>query len=136
MSMGRALNAVHTMPCLNWYSSLAHNRNHHIKSSRSICNWTKLLLLILSLQLSFKAMSYALNPPVLQSLPMQLPQPSPRRKKLHRDIHAVSRLPSFNSFCLFVSPYFNCVSSRNEPKPSLFPAEHVCGFFGIWDRCR
>ena len=134
--MGRARNAVHTMPCLNSNSSHTHNRNHHIKSSRSKCSWTKLLLLILRPQLSFKAMSCAFSTPVMQSLPMQLPQPIPRRKKLHRNVHAVSRLPSFNSFCLFVSPYFIYVSSRNQPKPSLFPAEHVCDFFGIWGRCR
>lgn len=33
------------------------------------------------------------------TLPMQLPQPNPKTRKLHRDAHAVSRLPSFNSFC-------------------------------------
>ena len=97
------------MPCpIDIHHS--HTHSHHVKSRRSNCQgWTKLLLLILRPQLSFKAMSICPQSAcIMQPLPMHLPQPNPSRKKLHRDIHAVSRLPSFNSFCLFVSLCSHC----------------------------
>jgi hypothetical protein len=125
------------MPCLIF---VIHTHNHHMKSRHSdSLGWTKLLVLISETsQLSFKAMSICpQSADTMQSLPMQLPQPNPRRKKVHRDVHAVSRLPSFNSFCLPVSPSSNCFHlniSVNEPRPSLFRAEHVCGFGGTWGR--
>jgi hypothetical protein len=52
-------------------------------------------------------------------------------------IYAVSLLPSFNSFCnrnLLADGKWK-LNIPNIPKPSLCHAEHVCGFFGTWDRC-
>jgi hypothetical protein len=71
-----------------------------------------LLLVLIETELSSCAIGckcrFALDRLYNATLPMQIPyQPDPMRKKRDRDLHADSRLPSFNSFYRQTSISYN-----------------------------
>ena len=99
---------------------------HGINSKHRCTNWSVNLLDVSGVDfadLDYRPKSfipckcwYAFDRIQSATLPMQILQSSSIKKKSHRDLHADSRLPSFNSFCTHWS--VSCRRSGAIPRPT------------------